>query len=90
MWLKNKRQNLASIDIYLMGFSKAILASEIIRIAIHDVGAKNVDGKAVLAAMKKIDNFDCWNTAPPISWDAKKRYGMASVFMFRMNDNKVN
>lgn len=90
MWVENNRQNLPSIDIYLMGFSKAILASEIVRIAINDVGAENVDGEAIMAAMKKIDNFDCWNTTPPISWNENKRYGMDSVFMYRMNNDTIN
>lgn len=90
MWLKNKRQNLPSVDIYLMGFSKAILASEVIRIAINDVGAENVTTEAVYNALQKIDNFDAWNSAPPMTWGEKKRFGMDAVFMYRMNDNSIN
>lgn len=87
---KNKRDTLPSPDTYLMGLSKALVACEGVRIALEEVGPDKIDGEAIYKALEKVRNFDAWGSSVPVTFTEKKRYGMDSVIMFRLNNEKAN
>jgi ABC-type branched-subunit amino acid transport system substrate-binding protein len=75
---------------YAIGFDKALVASEAVRIAVATVGPDKVNGEAVYNALQKINGFDAFGLGPAHSFSATRRYGQSSVYMFRLNNNKVN
>ena len=75
---------------YAIGFDKALVASEAVRIAVATVGPDKVTGEAVYNALQKINGFDAFGLGPAHSFSATKRYGQSSVYMFRLNNNKIN
>lgn len=90
LYEKNKRDTLPSPDIYLMGLSKALVACEAVRVALEEVSPDKIDGEAIYRGLQKVRNFDAWGSSVPVTFTEKKRYGMDSVIMFRLNDEKAN
>ena len=90
VYKKNKRDSLPSPVLYLVGLNKALVACEAVRLALNDVGPDRMDGEAIYKALQKLSNFDAWGTSPPVTFTEKKRYGVDSVIMLRLNDEKVN
>jgi len=75
---------------YIVGFDKALVAAEAVRIAVETVGPDKVNGEAVYNALQKMNGFDSWGIGPPHSFSATKRYGQDSVYVMRLNNNTVN
>ena len=88
MWKKNKREKVR-LYTYIMGFDRAAIAAEAVRMAIHRVGADKVDGQAVYESLTKMKKFSA-GTGPAHSFSETKRYGQDSVLIMRYNNNKVN
>jgi ABC-type branched-subunit amino acid transport system substrate-binding protein len=74
---------------YAVGFDKALVAAEAVRIAATTVGPDKVNGEAVYDALQKLHDFDSWGIGPAHSFSATKRYGQDSVYMMRLNDNQI-
>lgn len=74
---------------YGMGFNMGLVAMEAVRIAAKTVGPEKVDGTAVYNALQTMKNFDTWGIGPPITYSETKRYGKDSVYIQKMNNNKV-
>jgi len=84
----NKNNRKSDHNIYISGVWRTCTAVEAVKIAVKNVGAKNVDGKAMYDALTQMKNFDGWGIGPPQSFSKTRRYGQDKVMMYRYTNQK--
>ena len=74
---------------YIWGWSNMHIAAEGIRLALEDLGDKELDGAAVKAGIHKIENFDCGDIIPPVTMtNANEREASWSAKIMMVQDGK--
>jgi len=84
----NKR-NEKIATIWSNGFQRGMIAAAAVKLAVEKVGAKNVKSQDIYDALTRLNQAKTYVTLP-VSYTAKKRYGLDSIFMVRLNNRKIN
>jgi hypothetical protein len=84
----NKR-NEKIATIWSNGFQRGMIAAAAVKLAVDKVGAKNVKSQDIYDALTRLNQAKTYVTLP-VSYTAKKRYGLDSIFMVRLNNRKIN
>jgi ABC-type branched-subunit amino acid transport system substrate-binding protein len=84
----NKREK-AHASIWSNGFQRGMIAANAVKAAVEKVGAKNVDGPAIYDALTRLNKVDPQVSAK-VSFNAKKRYGVDEIYMWRLNNKTIN
>jgi hypothetical protein len=66
-----------------------MIAAAAVKLAVDKVGAKNVKSQDIYDALTRLNQAKTYVTLP-VSYTAKKRYGLDSIFMVRLNNRKIN
>jgi len=88
MEIYNLNNRKSSPDIYVSGLWRTCTAIEAVKIAIKNVGAKNVDGKAMYDALTQMKDFDGWGIGPAQSFSETRRYGQDKVMMYKFTNQE--